>query len=80
VKAFDTSGPMPRNPWRGISMWKEFKYDMRHPKQNFKRSIYGIKGQNPLVTKEERFLGFCFLVAGGLQLIIGLAAIIVALL
>ena len=35
-----------RNPWQGISDWKEFQYDVRHPILWLKRARAGL-GLNP---------------------------------
>lgn len=73
--------PLPqeiRNPWRGINMWREFKWDMRHPNAMRRRALLGMKGQNPLVSGHERLLGLAFVVVGLIQVVGGVAALLVA--
>ena len=77
--------PCPRNPWTPFTkedptnmglLWKEFKWSMSHPKQEFLRFRHGLKGTNPDLSKEWRFFGICILIAGGLQFAAGLLAVI----
>ena len=60
-------------------MWKEFKHDLSHPREAFIRSWYGVKGKNPLVPQEVRFLAFAMCFVGLAQLIVGIVLILVGL-
>jgi len=68
---------IPRNPWKGISAWKEFKYDMRHLSEVHQRFKAGIKGQNPELESEWRVFGIAMIVTGSLYFFGGLTAVII---
>jgi hypothetical protein len=45
-----------RNPWNGISDWREFRYDVEHPVLFLRRAIAGMRGRIPHVTLTSRIL------------------------
>ena len=71
--------PDDRNPWTGISAWREFRYDLRHPGAFFRRGLAGARGQNPAVSDEMRWLGLACCAAGALQFLAGLLFIVASL-
>lgn len=63
--------PHLRNPWKGISVWKEFWYDVRHPILLHKRVWEGAMGRNPEVTSLERVVGIMMILVGCLMMLLG---------
>ena len=75
-----------RNPWTPLAkadpfnfrlVWREFLWDLRRPRSQFRRSVAGLKGQNPDCTEGERMLGLALMAYGGLKLL--LIAVLVVL-
>ena len=52
-----------RNPWTGISAWREFCYDLRHPVLFHRRAVDGIMGRNG-ISIEERVVGIGLIAVG----------------
>lgn len=69
---------MQRNPWKGISTWKEFQYDMRHPVLFLKRGHAGMMGRNPEISSGERIVGTVLVAMGILMMLIGVVALAAA--
>ena len=57
-------------------LWNEFKWSVTHPRQEFLRFRHGLKGTNPDVDPQWGFFGKCLLIAGGLQFLAGLIAVV----
>jgi hypothetical protein len=51
-----------RNPWTGISVWREFCFDARHPSQFFKRGWDNLMGRGDAPMEHRIIFGGCIVV------------------
>lgn len=67
-----------RNPWKGISLWKEFKWDVTHPGKMHRRAMLGIKGENPELPEVWRWLGLAMISLGAIYFMAGLTVVVLS--
>jgi hypothetical protein len=61
-----------RNPWHGISAWRELKYDARHPVIWIRNVLANVNG----VPSEQRAVSWGIVVVGLLSMILGLVIVV----
>ena len=65
---------MNRNPWKGISVWREFLFDLRHPIMHHHRYMEEMRG--PDCPIEIKVVGTGCIVIGAASLVIGAVAVV----